>query len=121
MRVKSENKTKRVETKFRKLRLQKGLSQKNVAGLAGLSHSAYVKIESGETEKIFIEVGKNIAKALGVSFNELFDIDNTEYQEKVKLLENEIELLKESVFTLKDKIADKEKIIELMSKNHTTR
>lgn len=113
-----ENNIKRVETKIRKLRLEKGLSQKAVSTMSGISHSAYVKIEYGTTEKIFIEVGKCISKALGVSFNELFDIECPDDNKRVKLLEGEINNLKEVVSKLKEeKIIDKEKIIELMSKN----
>lgn len=118
MEEKEKIKAKRIETKFKEIRIKKGLSQKTVSNLAGISHSAYVKIESGDTEKIFIEVGKNISKALGVSFYELFDIEYPEDKEKVKQLEHEIEYLKESVAILKDKIADKEKIIELMAKGY---
>lgn len=114
-----ENKKKRTDTKIRKFRIEKELSQKAVSAKAGISHSAYVKIEYGLTEKIFIEVGKSISEALGVSFYELFDIEAPIDNEKVNQLTLEIEQLKEIISQLKEEqLKDKKKIIELMSENN---
>lgn len=64
-----------ISEKIKKLRKLKDLSQSEVANIINISQAAYAKIESGFTKSITIEIGKGIAKALDVSFNELFDID----------------------------------------------
>jgi transcriptional regulator with XRE-family HTH domain len=64
-----------IHEKIREFRKQKGINQKQVADSAGLSVAAYSNIESGISKSITIVAGKGIAKALGVSFAELFDIE----------------------------------------------
>lgn len=72
------------------LRTEKGLKQSEMARLIGISQTAYAKIESGKTKSISIEIGKGIAKALSVDFNDLFGIGNP----NSKSLKNEIQELK---------------------------
>lgn len=60
--------------KIRSLRKASGLSQAYVASVCELTQSSYASIENGKTKSITIEVGKGIAKALGVPFTELFEI-----------------------------------------------
>lgn len=107
----------KVETKFRKIRKEKELSQKKVAELANISPSTYVKIESGDTEHIYIEMGKKISGALGISFNELFDIDTPESTERIRCLESEIAELQKANDRLNEKIAFQEKLIASQEKN----
>ena len=58
---------------IRKIREERGLSQEELAGLAGL-HRAYVgQIERGE-KNIGLKNLEKIAKALGVSIKVLLDI-----------------------------------------------
>lgn len=59
------------------IRKAKGLSQVQVAESVGISQAAYGKIESGFTKSISIDIGVGIAKSLGVSFVQLFDIEET--------------------------------------------
>lgn len=85
--------------KLKKLRTGKNLSQSQIAKLIDISQAAYAKIESGDTFDITIDIGKGIAKALGMSFNELFEIEGPsnsleieEFNNKILLLEREIKL-----------------------------
>jgi transcriptional regulator with XRE-family HTH domain len=61
--------------KIRRIRKSKGISQMTVADTCNIKQSSYANIESGKTQNITIEIGKGIAKALDVSFNELFEIE----------------------------------------------
>jgi len=80
-----------INLKIKNIRNSKGISQTVVAETCGIKQSSYANIENGKTQSITIEIGKGIAKALGVSFNELFDIeqpsDHTElFKMKIKEL-----------------------------------
>lgn len=77
--------------KIKRLRKQKGLSQVEVAKAAGITQSSYASIEKGDTKSITIEVGKGFAKALGMTFNELFDIES----QNIDNLNNQIKELNE--------------------------
>lgn len=55
----------------RKARKKKGLSQDKLAREAGVAYNTVVKIESGENKNPTIETLLSIAKALGVSVDEL--------------------------------------------------
>ncbi len=79
--------------KIKRLRKQKGLSQVEVAKAAGITQSSYASIEKGDTKSITIEVGKGFAKALGMAFNELFDIESD--SQKIDDLNNQIKELNE--------------------------
>jgi len=57
--------------KIRQLRNKKGLSQEKLARLANVSFITVVKIESGESKHPTIQTMAGIAKALGVSLDEL--------------------------------------------------
>lgn len=79
--------------KIKQLRELKGISQKQVADEAGIKPSSYFNIENGKTQSISIEVGKGIARALDVAFNELFEIEtkSDHYKnERIKELEDEV-------------------------------
>ena len=66
---------KQVTDKIRKLRVEKGLSQDNVAFELGLSHSSYSKIERGETDPNLSRLFQ-LAKILGVGIIDFFTEDN---------------------------------------------
>ena len=65
----------KVNDKIRRLRKQKGLSQREVAQVAGIRQSSIASIEKGDTVNMSLESAVGIAKALEVNFNELFDIE----------------------------------------------
>lgn len=89
-----------LKDKIRRLRKEKGISQVDVAKASGINQASYSNIEKGSTTSISIEVGKGIAKALEISFNELFDI--------------EVEATNSLIDELK---ADNERLKELQSRN----
>lgn len=55
----------------RKARKKKGLSQDKLAREAGVAYNTVVKIELGENKNPTIETLRSVAKALGVSVDEL--------------------------------------------------
>jgi len=61
--------------KIKRIRKSKGISQTTVSNTCGIKQSSYANIENGKTQNITIEIGKGIAKALKISFNDLFDIE----------------------------------------------
>lgn len=74
-----------INEKIKRIRLETGVNQADVARSAGIKQSSYASIEKGDTKSISIEVGKGIAKALNISFNELFEIEtNNEKITKLK-------------------------------------
>lgn len=97
-----------INEKIKLLRKQRGISQVEVAKTAGINQASYSNIEKGDTKSITIEVGKGIARALGIPFAELFDIEpskeNSEQIEKIKI-ENE---------SLKKQLKEKVQILELL-------
>jgi transcriptional regulator with XRE-family HTH domain len=90
--------------KIKILRKQKGVTQVNLGKKLGISQAAIAKIESGSTYTISIELGKKIAEALQVNFEELFDIENQKTIKKDKSL-----IAKENI-DLKNKLSELEKI-----------
>jgi transcriptional regulator with XRE-family HTH domain len=74
--------------KIKSLRKGKGLSLMDLANILGISDAGLLK-----TKSITVDLGKKTSKALGISFNELFDIE----EDSTKLNE-EIQKLKELVF-----------------------
>ncbi|GGH40533.1 hypothetical protein GCM10007423_35650 [Dyadobacter endophyticus] len=68
------NVTSNLSEKIRQIRLQKGLSQENMADMLGLSTTAYGDIERGRTE-LSVSRLENVAKLLDVPMPELLGID----------------------------------------------
>jgi len=56
---------------IKKLRKQRGLSQDKLSKLADISHNTIIKIESGAIQSPTMDTAKKIAKALGVSLDDL--------------------------------------------------
>jgi transcriptional regulator with XRE-family HTH domain len=84
--------------KIRRIRKDKGLSQKELASRAGITQSALVAIEKNKTKNIFLAVAKGISKSLNVSFDFLFETDEDNRIEKfleiIKRLEGQLEFEK---------------------------
>lgn len=99
------NVTSNLSEKIRQIRLQKGLSQENMADMLGLSTTAYGDIERGRTE-LSVSRLENVAKLLDVPLPELLGIDvsmsetewlrqeNTRILAENRRLQNELDLLK---------------------------
>lgn len=60
-----------IEKNLRRLRKKKGLSQEKLARLADISLNTLTKIESGFAKKPTIQTVVKLAKALGISIDEL--------------------------------------------------
>lgn len=56
---------------IKKLRKQRGLSQDKLSKLADISHNTIIKIESGAIQSPTMDTAHKIAKALGVSLDDL--------------------------------------------------
>jgi len=56
---------------IKRLRKQRALSQDKLSKLADISHNTIIKIESGEIQSPTIDTAHKIAKALGVSLDDL--------------------------------------------------
>ena len=56
---------------LRKLRKEKGLSQEKLARLADVANNTLIKMESGENQNPTLVTLKKIAKAFGVSVDDL--------------------------------------------------
>ena len=93
--------------KIKRLRKSKGLNQTEVCSLIGITQPSFASIESGRTKSINIELGKSIANALDVSFNELFNIELP--------INKDIAIANEEITELKDKIKTQGKMISLQT------
>ena len=58
---------------LKKLREKKGLSQDRLAKLANVANNTIIKIEQGENKNPTLDTLKKIAKALGVSVDDLIN------------------------------------------------
>jgi len=65
------NKKSTIAKNIKKLRKQRGLSQDKLSKLADISHNTIIKIESGAIQSPTMDTAKKIAKALGVSLDDL--------------------------------------------------
>jgi XRE family transcriptional regulator, regulator of sulfur utilization len=58
---------------IKKLREAKGLSQEKLARLADIANNTLIKMESGENKNPTLETLRKVAKAFGVSVDELIN------------------------------------------------
>lgn len=100
--------------KIKNLRIQKGISKVDVARICGITQTAYANIENDITKSITIEIGKGIARALSMNFNELFNSEENE--DRFTELNNRIGLLNEKIEELKSRISDKDLLISTISR-----
>jgi transcriptional regulator with XRE-family HTH domain len=104
-----------IGNKIKRLRRSKGLSLMDLVAKMNalkidISDTALSKIETGKTKSITVDLGKGLANAFDISFNELFDIETNNSQ-----IKNLKELVFESMIELR---SNKEhfKIEELIEK-----
>ncbi len=103
--------------KIKEQRIQKGISQVDMAKAAGMSRSAYIAFENrneteNKTETLSLTAAFGIAKALGISFNELFEIEV--FVTNVSGAAGELEKLQERVKELEKRITEKDNLISLL-------
>jgi len=60
-----------ISKNIKNLRKQRGLSQDKLSKLADISHNTIIKIESGAIQSPTMDTASKIAKALGVSLDDL--------------------------------------------------
>ena len=65
------NKKTTIAKNIKKLRKQRDLSQDKLSKLADISHNTIIKIESGAIQSPTMDTAQKIAKALGVSLDDL--------------------------------------------------
>ena len=65
------NKLPNISRNIRKLRKEKGLSQDRLSKMADIAHPTIIKIESGAIQSPTVETAQKIARALGVSIDNL--------------------------------------------------
>jgi transcriptional regulator with XRE-family HTH domain len=82
MNTKDTEKNKTIFEKIKDAREAIGKTQDEVCAEIGISRNSYFLIEKGKTKNLSIDFGKKISKVLGVSFNELFEVEN-EKEEKL--------------------------------------
>ena len=99
--------------KIKRIRKSKGISQVIVAESCMIKQSSYANIESGKTQSITIEVGIGIAKALGVPFNELFEIEAGIIPKEEGL--SQIEDLKGKMEELRERLSEKDQLIRAIT------
>ena len=59
--------------KIKELRLNKGLTQEELASESGVNRTTIVQLETGEEVNVTAKTLKKIAKCLGVDVKEIFD------------------------------------------------
>lgn len=108
---------------IKRIRVAKGLSQKEVVATAKLDTAQYSRIENGKTDP---SVGtlERIAKALGVSLAELFastdelkeiNSHDKSLMEKVSLIEALPEDERKTIYTMLDAFTGKKKLKDALS------
>ncbi|MEO6282558.1 MAG: helix-turn-helix transcriptional regulator [Dyadobacter sp.] len=81
--------------KIRQIRMQKGLSQENMADMLGLSTTAYGDMERGRTE-LSVSRLENVAKLLDVPLHELLGFDAMSISETEWLRQENTRILAEN-------------------------
>jgi transcriptional regulator with XRE-family HTH domain len=81
--------------KIRQVRLQKGLSQENMADMLGLSTTAYGDLERGRTE-LSISRLENISKLLEIPLPDLMGFDSVTMSETEWLRQENTRLIAEN-------------------------
>jgi len=114
----------KLSEQIKRIRIAKGLSQKEVVMNAGLDKAQYSRIENGKTDPSFSTI-ERIAKALGVSLAELFacteelkEINSHDktIMEKVALIETLSEEEKKTIYNMLDAFIGKKKLKDTLSK-----
>lgn len=101
-----------ISNRIKELREVKNYSRKKLAELAGVSQPTIYNIENGKVSNITLSVGKGIARALDISFAELFEIEDSK-----NAIETE---LANEIAKLKNTLKDKEMIIDFFEKEKVT-
>jgi transcriptional regulator with XRE-family HTH domain len=117
-----------IGTKIKKLRELKNLTQEHMASVIGITQSAYSRMELGETEITYSKLAR-IAGELGmkpeevIAFNEsmVFNVMHNQTGNGLIIQNNSLnneerELYKQQIETLKEEVAYLKKIIDSLLK-----
>jgi transcriptional regulator with XRE-family HTH domain len=117
-----------IGTKIKKLRELKNLTQEHMASVIGITQSAYSRMELGETEITYSKLAR-IASELGmkpeevIAFNEsmVFNVMHNQTGNGLIIQNNSLnneerELYKQQIETLKEEVAYLKKIIDSLLK-----
>lgn len=63
-------------SRIKEYRQKRGLTQAEVAEVAGISRNSYILIEKGITKDILLQTAIGISKALSIPFSELYGIND---------------------------------------------
>ena len=96
-------------------RILKGLSKADLARACEITPTAYANIEKGDMNSISLDIAKEIAKALGENFDELFDIEAPDNIFEIDTLRTANELLKKRIIEIEEQLEDKKMIIKLLN------
>lgn len=108
---------------IKKIRLAKGLSQKEVVIAADIEKAQFSRIENDKTDPSYSTIEK-IAKAMGCTLSELFHTGNEvkdihsmdkSLMEKVVILENLDEDEKKGLYSIIDGLATKQKLKQTLT------
>lgn len=91
------NNMQHIGKKIKELRIGKNLKQRGVAGVVGLSLTAYSNIESGKTESITLQRLEQIAVALKVDIAEIINPGHQNPDKNVDALINELQQTKKQL------------------------
>ncbi|HDR50862.1 MAG TPA: XRE family transcriptional regulator [Mariniphaga anaerophila] len=101
---------------IKRLRLQKSVSQIDMADAAGMSRSAYISFEKNGSENLPLKSALGIAEKLETPFNELFGIKGNS-PANVKL-EQTIEEKEGKIKELQEAIQKNDQLIKLLQKEN---
>lgn len=107
---------------IKRVRMAKGLSQKEVIMAAGLDKAQYSRMENGKTDPAFSTLDR-IAKAIGISLSELLaegdlpeiaSLDKS-VLEKVSLMESLPDAERQTLYIMLDAFVGKRKLKEALA------
>jgi len=108
---------------IKRIRLAKGLSQKEIVMAANIEKAQYSRIENDKTDPSYSTIEK-IAKAMGCTLSELFETAedfkeinsmDKSLMEKVTILENLDEEEKKGIYSIIDGLATKQKLKQTLT------
>ena len=102
--------------KIKSLRVQKDLSQTQMANFLGITQAGYANIENNDKAKLSLAYAVRIAEVLNVGFNELYGIPGD--SSKVEEIQNENEAFRKRIIELEEQLNDKRQIIQFLSDNN---
>lgn len=94
---------------IRRIRKEKSISMYELAKAVGVAHTTIASIEKGKTKSITIYLAQEIAKTLNVSISELIKLDDIVFNTNELVRD-----LNEEITNLKQKLEEKEELIELL-------